>query len=305
MFILILQSALLLAIAFTLGCIAGCAGRFYLRKSDTAQATAAVPAHHTSDVTPAAPPPTPAAAEAPPARPKTGKKPAAKRKTAATAANSTKTIEKPKTASGGAKDDLKRIRGIGRQNEARLNALGVTRFEQIAKWRKKDVEEWGVRLAFPGRIEREEWVPQAKLLAKGEVTEFAARVSGGKVASSAGRGSVGTVGKKPRTLKAARKSGADNLTLIGGIGNAIEKRLFALGIFHFDQIAGWSKDEAVWIGNAIGFAGRVERENWVEEARILADGGTTSHAERVESGAIKSSRKSTDAERENLKGKKS
>lgn len=84
---------------------------------------------------------------------------------------------------GGA-DDLKRIKGIGRQNEARLNALGVWHFDQIAAWTPENIRWAGSFLAFVGRIDREDWVGQAKVLAAGGVTEFAGRVDAGEVPTS-------------------------------------------------------------------------------------------------------------------------
>ncbi len=127
----------------------------------------------------------------------------------------------------------------------------------------------GDRLAFPGRIEREEWVKQAKVLAKGGNTAFSKRVDKGDVSTSVGKGSVGDLGKKPPTMAKARSGKGDNLTLIDGVGNAIEKKLNALGIYHFEQIAKWTSDHETWIGNEIGFPGRPERENWVKESKIL------------------------------------
>ncbi|MBL1405199.1 MAG: hypothetical protein COC00_004375 [Rhizobiales bacterium] len=189
-------------------------------------------------------------------------------------------------------DDLKQIKGIGRQNEARLNAIDITQFAQIAVWSKKEQADMGERLAFPGRIEREEWVKQAAVLAKGGQTQFSKRVAKGQVSSSSGKGSVGNLGKKPSTIAKASGGKPDNLTLIDGVGNALEKKLFALGIYHFDQVAKWSKDNEAWIGNELGFPGRPERENWVKESKILGAGGTTDHSNRVEAGKIKSSRKS-------------
>ncbi len=61
-------------------------------------------------------------------------------------------------------DDLTRVNGIGPANVRKLEEIGVTRFSQIAEWTSKDEEEIGEKLAFPGRIEREEWVDQAKKL---------------------------------------------------------------------------------------------------------------------------------------------
>lgn len=222
------------------------------------------------------------------AKPKTVKASPAK----APAAKAAKPAAAKAAAIPVAKDDLKRIRGIGRQNEARLNAEGVSAFAQIAGWSSKDQAEWGDRLAFPGRIEREEWVSQAKLLAAGKETEFSKRVAKGEVASSSGKGTVGDLGKKPKVMAAARGGKPDNLTLIDGVGNAIEKKLFDLGIFHFEQIAKWTADESAWVSNAVGFPGRAARENWVADAAKLAKGEMTDHAKRVESGDIATSHKS-------------
>lgn len=81
-------------------------------------------------------------------------------------------------------DDLKRIRGIGRVNEARLNEMGITSFAQIASWSPADEVRIGDLLQFEGRIEREEWVAQAKILMTGTDTEFSTRVDRGDVDTS-------------------------------------------------------------------------------------------------------------------------
>ena len=65
-------------------------------------------------------------------------------------------------------DDLRRIRGIGPQNATRLNALGVYHFDQIAAWTPAEVRWVGAYLAFPGRIEREDWIGQARALMAGD-----------------------------------------------------------------------------------------------------------------------------------------
>jgi predicted flap endonuclease-1-like 5' DNA nuclease len=92
---------------------------------------------------------------------------------------------------GGKADDLKRIRGIGKQNEGRLHGLGIWHFDQVAKWSKDECLWVGSYLAFPGRIEREEWVKQAKTLAAGKETEFSKRVAKGLVATSQDGGDKG------------------------------------------------------------------------------------------------------------------
>jgi len=92
---------------------------------------------------------------------------------------------------GGKADDLKLIRGIGRQNEGRLHGLGIWHFDQIAAWTRDNALWVGSYLAFPGRIEREEWVAQAADLSDGKETAFAARVKRGEVSTSKDDGTLG------------------------------------------------------------------------------------------------------------------
>ena len=69
---------------------------------------------------------------------------------------------------GGNADDLRRIRGIGPQNTTRLHALGIYHLDQIAAWSPAEARWVGAYLAFPGRIEREDWIGQASALASGD-----------------------------------------------------------------------------------------------------------------------------------------
>jgi predicted flap endonuclease-1-like 5' DNA nuclease len=76
---------------------------------------------------------------------------------------------------GGGLDDLKRIRGIGVLIERKLNSLGIGNYEQIANWTGADIERISRQLDFKGRIERENWIEQARILATGGQTEFSRR----------------------------------------------------------------------------------------------------------------------------------
>jgi len=96
-------------------------------------------------------------------------KPAATAETAAEAgveATASQAAVEPifETPSGPA-DDLKRISGVGPALEKKLHALGVTRFEQIAAFTAEDIQRVDDALSFKGRIEREDWVAQARALA--------------------------------------------------------------------------------------------------------------------------------------------
>ena len=68
-------------------------------------------------------------------------------------------------AAGG--DDLSKISGVGPVIVKKLNGEGITTFAQIAEWTEADVDAIEEKLSFKGRVGREEWISQAKELAKG------------------------------------------------------------------------------------------------------------------------------------------
>ena len=76
---------------------------------------------------------------------------------------------------GGTPDRLTLIKGIGPVNERKLNEHGIFHFDQIAAWKKADIKAAEEYLAFDGRIAREDWVGQAKSLAKGEADKRGGR----------------------------------------------------------------------------------------------------------------------------------
>jgi predicted flap endonuclease-1-like 5' DNA nuclease len=62
----------------------------------------------------------------------------------------------------------------------------------------------------------------------------------------------------------------DDLQRISGIGPGIEKTLHELGIYHFRQIAGFTPENVLWVDRRLRFKGRIEREDWIGQARQLA-----------------------------------
>jgi len=87
---------------------------------------------------------------------------------------------------------------------------------------------------------------------------------------------------RPSALAAPRDGAADDLKQIKGIGPKLEELCHSLGFYHFDQIAGWSDAEVDWVDeNLEGFKGRVSRDAWVEQARLLAAGGETEFSKKV------------------------
>ena len=84
---------------------------------------------------------------------------------------------------------------------------------------------------------------------------------------------VMTAQTKPQGLSAARAGMPDDLKVIVGIGPRLEILCHKLGFFHFDQLAAWTDAEIAWVDdNLEGFKGRVSRDKWVDQARILAAG---------------------------------
>lgn len=79
-------------------------------------------------------------------------------------------------------------------------------------------------------------------------------------------------GRPPGLPEAPRDP--DNLKLIKGIGPSFEKRLNAMGIYHFSQIAAWSPTERDWISQELGSTARLERDDWIGQAAELAAPGT-------------------------------
>jgi large subunit ribosomal protein L21 len=67
----------------------------------------------------------------------------------------------PKKAAAGA-DDLKELSGVGPVIEKKLHSFGVTTFAQVAAWGPAEIADFDEKLSFKGRIERDDWVAQAK-----------------------------------------------------------------------------------------------------------------------------------------------
>jgi predicted flap endonuclease-1-like 5' DNA nuclease len=82
----------------------------------------------------------------------------------------------PAAEPAGEADDLRRIKGVGPKLVAILHGFGVTRYSQIAAWTDADIDAMDARLGtFAGRIRRDSWVEQAKLLAAGDQAGFEAK----------------------------------------------------------------------------------------------------------------------------------
>ncbi len=315
-------------------------------------------------------------------------------------------------------DDFQRIRAIDADLEQRLKAEGIDSFEHIAAWSASDVDRVGQLLGISDRIDREQWIEQAQILAKGgetyysrnrlaaqkaaaaapeaaglvaeqtsapfeetqsatepapapapagetsasepdepavpepekpasaaeptpQLTGVAAAIQGRSVAEMAAAAAAAiaaasasvTRGLKPiepisplskvdpkisipaklsdaikekeasaaatpartevappRPMTASSLGPHDDLKRIRGVGVLIEKRLNAMGIARYEQIANWTSGEIDRVSQVLEFKGRIEREGWVEQARILLNGGQTEFSRRVDRGEVDTSR---------------
>jgi predicted flap endonuclease-1-like 5' DNA nuclease len=93
---------------------------------------------------------------------------------------------------------------------------------------------------------------------------------------------------QPKGIASPRGGTPDDLQQISGVGPKIELTLHRLGIFHFDQIAGWTTEEAQWIDNHLKFKGRIARDEWIKQARQLASGRVNERARPGNDGGKKS-----------------
>ena len=167
------------------------------------------------------------------------------------------------------KDDLQAIKGIGPFIEEKLNALGITTYRQIANMNAKLEKQVNEAIEFfPGRVKRDQWANQAKILL-GEDVKLDEKAL--KQAEELER-----IAKKAEkidfaTLGVASASEKDDLKSIKGIGPFIEEKLNALGIFTFEQVSKMTTKIEEEVNEAIEFfPGRVRRDEWARQAGELA-----------------------------------
>lgn len=114
--------------------------------------------------------------------------------------------------------------------------------------------------------------PAAKPVAKSAVKATPKAAAKPKVAKPAG----------PERLTAPRKGKADDLKEIEGIGPAMEKLVNSMGFYHFDQIAKWSDADVALVDSEMKtFKGRITRDKWVSQAKIIVTEGLEAFRERA------------------------
>lgn len=106
------------------------------------------------------------------AKPAAEKAPAAKAATGAKVAEGEKPTAAAKTDKGGRAngktDDLKKIEGVGPKLEQVLNSRGIRRFADLAALDAAELEALDAAIGLDGRAVRDDWVGQARQLARGK-----------------------------------------------------------------------------------------------------------------------------------------
>ena len=210
------------------------------------------------------------------------------------------------------RDNLQQIDGINAEVERLLNDQGVGRMAQIADWSPSEAKRIDRLLGGMNRVDSEAWISQARKLggdgsvsandvhrapdsAPAPQTLFAAtdEASGpdddhnGVALDRDATSSRNIRGLRSVQLEAMIGSEGDieggqgdDLKRIRGVGVLIEKRLRSMGYVNYQQIGSWTRSDVDRVNQKLDFRGRIERENWIEQARILAAGGQTDFSRR-------------------------
>ncbi|MGI9425001.1 MAG: hypothetical protein ACR2PA_17525, partial [Hyphomicrobiaceae bacterium] len=138
-------------------------------------------------------------------------------------------------------------------------------------------------LGINRRVQRERWIEQAKDLIGDTLVPA-------DPAAPAGRGNSNIATFRSVRSEAYRPPGAgnqdppDDLKRIRGVGALIERKLISMGHAKYSDVANWTASDVARVSQQLDFHGRIERENWIEQARILASGGQTEFSRRFDRG---------------------
>ncbi len=159
------------------------------------------------------------------------------------------------------KDNLKLLEGLDDSTEKRFNAIGIYQLKQIAAFNPNDEELFNHMLELPkGKIQTSVWVYQARKLINLEENP---QVTLSRIGSKKDHLDFERIGEASTAQK-------DNLQVIKGIGPFIEKKLNAIGIFNFQQIAYFNEEDIDEINDIIELgSGHIKTDDWVGQAKRM------------------------------------
>ncbi len=77
--------------------------------------------------------------------------------------------------------------------------------------------------------------------------------------------------KEPANLFDIPDGDPDDLKKISGVGPVLEKKLHALGVTKFSQIAAFTEEDVARVDDALNFKGRIGRDDWISQAKAFAE----------------------------------
>jgi predicted flap endonuclease-1-like 5' DNA nuclease len=151
------------------------------------------------------------------------------------------------------RDDLSLIEGLGPFLEKKLNDIGVTTYKQVADWSDADIARVTKQIQyFEGRIEKDNWVGQAKILRDTPASELP---------------------KKPAESLGVDVNQGDDLKVVEGIGPKIEALLKSAGITTLAELAKADPaDLEMMLTQADARYRMHEATTWPAQARLAANG---------------------------------
>ncbi|MGI9658363.1 MAG: helix-hairpin-helix domain-containing protein, partial [Gaiellaceae bacterium] len=149
----------------------------------------------------------------------------------------------PPATDGAEPDNLQLIDGVGPKLEQFLHREGIKTFAQLATLERRELDALQAKLTeFPGRIEREQWVPQARAIVSGTT--------------------------KVRVVPRGER---DDLKRIKGVGPVLERWLHGQGIYRFADLTALNAAAVAALSSKLeDFPGRVERGEWIRQSTELA-----------------------------------
>ena len=168
-------------------------------------------------------------------------------------------FERIGAASAENKDNLQLINYVTAFDEAKLNALGVFKYSQIANFNKTDVKLVNKLIEIEeGRIGNEDWVSQSNYL---NTSAFEATLS--RISSRSEQVEWARIGRFDASQK-------EDLQVVSGIGQFIEQKLYALGIYRLEQIAKFNAADEIEMNTILELVpGHIQGDAWVAQAKKI------------------------------------